>query len=161
MPATLTGFRAYCFALACVLLISQIGSFLIETYLPLHQSWDLLPFLKFTHVRNMGGVFGLAQGKGWIFAGVSSVLLIGLTVFIYRDKKIRPFEYWCYGSIVGGGLSNILDRIIYGSVIDFVDVQGIPGWNYIFNTADVFIHVGIWPIFIGAFLFRKDDSEKE
>jgi signal peptidase II len=39
-----------------------------------------------------------------------------------------------------------LDRVIYGSVIDFIDVQNIPLWNYIFNTADLMIHVGIWPM---------------
>lgn len=159
MPANPTGFRNFCITLILALGIAQLGSYLIETNLPLHQSWDILPFLKFTHVRNLGGVFGLAQGKGWIFAAVSIVFLLALSIFIYRDKKTRAFEYICYGFIVGGGLSNIVDRFIYGSVIDFFDVQGIPGWNYIFNTADVFIHIGIWPIFIGTFIASRNKEE--
>jgi signal peptidase II len=67
------------------------------------------------------------------------------------SKTIQRYEYICFGFIVGGGASNILDRLVYGSVIDFIDIQHIPYWNYIFNTADMMVHVGIWPMLILSF----------
>jgi len=156
------GMKLYALAAAAVLGVSQLGSWLIHTYLPQYKSVTVLPFLHFTHVRNMGGVFGIAQGKGWIFTGISFVFLCVLTAFVWREGKLRRFEYLCCGLILGGGLSNIVDRMIYGSVIDFIDVKGIPGWDYVFTTADTFIHLGIWPwLLLGWFLPRPTDEAGE
>ena len=63
-----------------------------------------------------------------------------------RNSALNRLERVCLGLIVGGGFSNVLDRVLHGSVIDFIDVRGIPHWHYIFNTADVLIHLGIWPL---------------
>ncbi len=136
-------------------LLAQTGSFLIESYVRPNRSIEVLPFLHINHVRNLGGIFGLFQGKGWAFALVSALFLAGLTVYVIRDKKLHNFEYFCYGLILAGGMSNILDRFIYGSVIDFIDIRGIPYWKYIFNTADVMIHLGIWPLVIISLLASR------
>lgn len=139
---------------------AQLGSLLVYKFLPIGRSVELLPFLNFTHVRNLGGIFGLFQGKGWIFGAVSLLFLVGLVWFVIRDRSLKPFEYICYGLILGGGGSNIVDRLIYGSVIDFIDVRGIPYWKYIFNTADMMIHLGIWPLLLyGFFAARDQDPE--
>jgi signal peptidase II len=141
-------------ALVC-LGLSQLGSFLINQYLPQGDSVVVLPMLYFTHIRNLGGVFGLAQGHGWLFALFSSALIAALIGYLWRSAQVRTYEFLCFGFVAGGGTSNVLDRIIYGSVIDFINVQGIPYWNYIFNTADTFIHLGLWPmLFIALFLHR-------
>ncbi|MEC7765651.1 MAG: signal peptidase II, partial [Pseudomonadota bacterium] len=71
------------------------------------------------------------------------------------------YEYICFGFIVGGGGSNILDRLVYGSVIDFINIQQIPYWNYIFNTADLMVHVGIWPMLILSFLVQPSATHSE
>ena len=97
-------------------------------------------------MRNHGGVFGLLQGQGWVFGLFSAVLLGGVAAYLWFGEALARAEYLCFGLIVGGGASNVLDRLIYGSVIDFIDVQGIPYWHYVFNTADVMIHLGIWPM---------------
>ena len=146
-----------CFALitAACLLLSQLGSYLVNAFIPLGASIEISPVLYFTHIRNMGGVFGMAQGRGWIFAVFSVLLIAALIVYLLRGKQVRVYEFLCFGFIAGGGLSNVLDRLVYGSVIDFIDVRGIPFWNYIFNTADTFVHVGLWPmLFIGLFWHR-------
>ena len=53
---------------------------------------------------------------------------------------------------MGAAAANICDRLVYGAVIDFIDIQGIPYWHYIFNIADTAIHLGVWPLVIGAFI---------
>ncbi|MBC54847.1 MAG: signal peptidase II [Gammaproteobacteria bacterium] len=140
---------------ATCLALSQLGSYLINTQIPLGTSVEISTFVHFTHIRNMGGVFGLAQGRGWLFAVFSVVLITALVIYLLRGTQVRVYEFLCFGFVAGGGLSNVLDRLVYGSVIDFIDVRGIPFWHYIFNTADTFVHVGLWPmLFIGLFWHR-------
>ncbi|MCZ6802255.1 MAG: signal peptidase II [Nitrospirae bacterium] len=137
------------------ILVSQVGSSLITTHLPVGQTWALNSFVFITHVRNYGGVFGSFQGMGWIFALVALILISGLVLYLVHSSTTKLYEYLCFGCIAGGGISNILDRLIYGSVVDFINLQHIPYWHYIFNTADVLIHVGIWPMLLFTFLDRK------
>ena len=152
------------FAVSCLvtLLFAQACSFVVEHYLDEGNSVQVLSFVYFTHVRNMGGIFGLMQGKGWMFTVMSILVLGGLLAYILRFEGIRNYEYFCYGLIAGGGMSNITDRLVYGSVIDFIDVRGISFWNYIFNTADVMIHAGIWPLLvISLYQIRKQRQQQK
>lgn len=142
-------------ALLC-LGLSQLGSYLINQYLPQGDSIVVLPVLHFTHIRNLGGVFGMAQGQGWLFALFSVALIAALITYLWKSVQVRTYEFLCFGFVAGGGISNILDRLIYGSVIDFINVQGIPYWNYIFNTADTFIHIGLWPMLFIALFWQRD-----
>jgi len=141
---------------AACLGLSQLSSYLVNTYIGLGESVVITGFLHFTHIRNMGGVFGLAQGQGWVFALFSLLLISALIVYLLRSRQVRVYEFLCFGFIAGGGLSNILDRMIYGSVVDFIDIKGIPFWHYIFNTADTFIHIGLWPMLIIGVFFHKE-----
>ena len=129
-----------------VLAVSQLGSYLVNTRIPLGTSIELNSFLHLTHIRNMGGVFGMFQGKGWIFGLFSVALIVGLIIYLLKSKTVQAYEYICFGFVVGGGSSNVVDRLIYGSVVDFIDLQHIPFWHYIFNTADMMVHVGLWPM---------------
>ena len=129
-----------------VLTVSQISSYLVNTHIPLGTSVEWSSLVHFTHIRNMGGVFGMFQGHGWIFGAFSLLLISALIVYLWRGREVQPYEFICFGFVVGGGGSNILDRLLYGSVVDFINVQQIPYWHYIFNTADVMVHVGLWPM---------------
>lgn len=129
-----------------VLSVSQLGSYLVNMNIPIGSTVEWTSVLHLTHIRNMGGVFGMFQGHGWVFALFSVGLVVGLIVYLARSQQVRFYEYICFGFIAGGGASNILDRLVYGSVVDFMNVQGIPYWHYIFNTADVMVHVGLWPM---------------
>ncbi|MEQ8409668.1 MAG: signal peptidase II [Gammaproteobacteria bacterium] len=157
--------RSFAFALymaiaLLVVVLSQAIGFWVDGAIPIGQSVEFSSLVHFTHVRNYGGVFGMAQGMGWLFALISVGLLIGVSAYLWFGKQIDRIEYICFGFIVGGGASNILDRFIHGSVIDFIDVQHIPGWNYVFNTADVMVHVGIWPLlFYSFFIAPKKQSQ--
>ncbi len=140
-----------------VLTISQLGSFLVNRSIELGGTVELNSFIHFTHIRNLGGVFGMFQGQGWIFALFSFALIIALVIYLLRSKSVQTYEYICFAFVVGGGSSNILDRLIYGSVVDFIDLQHIPFWHYIFNVADMMIHIGLWPML----LFSLRDSRRQ
>lgn len=146
------GFLQFTVISLLVLAVSQIGSYLITTQLPLGETVVVNNFLHLTHIRNLGGVFGVLQGQGWIFGLVSVALIAALIVYLWKSRHVQHYEFVCFGFIAGGGASNVTDRLLYGSVVDFIDLQGIPYWHYVFNTADVMVHVGLWPLLLFSVL---------
>jgi len=150
----------FCLIAFAALGSSQVVGYWINSTIPQNTSMEINSFLRFTHIRNLGGIFGLFQGRGLIFAGFSICLLTGLVIYLWRSTALKFHEYICWGFIVGGGTSNILDRFIYGGVIDFIEVRHIPFWNYIFNTADMMVHAGLWPMIVFTVFFEKTDSAK-
>jgi len=141
-----------------VVLVSQIGSYLIDSNLAIGQTYVVNSILYLTHVRNIGGTFGAFPGHSVIFALLSTAIIVICTVFFLRSQGTKWYQYIFFGFIIGGGTSNVLDRILRGSVIDFSNIQGIPHWTYIFNTADVFIHLGIWPSLVLGFLLAQKEE---
>lgn len=150
-------FRLFIITAGLCLLVAQLVGYWVNASIPEGSSLQINALLNFTHVRNHGGVFGMAQGQGWLFGAFSVLLLAGVCAYLWFGAVLARIEYLCFGLIVGGGASNILDRWVYGSVIDFIDVQGIPYWHYVFNTADVMIHLGIWPM-LALTLFASRES---
>ncbi len=157
MPPKSVDFLCFCalavFALAC----SQVAGWWVDANIPVHGTVQWNRFVHFTHIRNYGGIFGLFQGQGWLFGALGLGLIAGIVAWLYLGSGVSRFEFCCFGFIAGGGLSNVLDRQIHGGVIDYIDLQHIPWWNYIFNLADVMIHVGIWPMILYGLLARKPD----
>lgn len=131
-----------------IIVLDQLTKLLILQYLPLHSSLEIIPgFFNLVHVRNPGGAFS-------IFAGADSALrqglFMGLTVFIvivllFAYRKLRPEDRWTrtsYALIVGGALGNLVDRLRFGEVIDFLDCYvGAYHWPA-FNAADSAITAG-------------------
>ena len=137
---------AFLLTAIAVLAFAQIGSLLVNSTLAINDTYVANSVIHFTHVRNFGGVFGFFSGHTLVMAILASAVLLGLTLYLLNNKTADLFEYICFGLIVGAGASNVVDRIIYGSVVDFINIQGIPYWDYVFNTADVIIHLGVWPL---------------
>ena len=142
-----------------ILLLSQAIGYWVNNTIELNTTLELNGLIHFTHIRNYGGVFGLFQGQGWLFGIISIGLLAAVIAYLWLGKLVQRYEFICFGFIVGGGASNILDRLIYGSVIDFIDIQHIPYWNYVFNTADVMVHVGIWPMLLLSFYLESNRNK--
>ena len=103
---------------------------------PLLGSW-----LSFTYVKNTGVAFGLFRGIPHFFT-VTSVLISLGAIYFYRFHlpNDRPWVQLSLGMIVGGAIGNIIDRLRYGFVVDFVHVSWFPG---IFNLADSAITIGV------------------
>jgi len=149
---------AFLIAAALVLIASQVSSSLVNADLAIGETHVVNAFLHITHVRNFGGTFGAFPGHSVIFALISSLILVVCTIFFFKNHVATWAQFIFFGFIVGGGMSNVLDRVLLGSVVDFINLQGIPHWNYIFNTADVFIHLGIWPSLLISVLISKKEK---
>lgn len=139
-----------------ILIVDQITKLWVEANLtPNVKNYVWEPFLSWSHVHNLGGTFGIMQGKTWIFAILAAVVASGLILFNfrhpYRSRKLR----FALGMVFGGAMGNLIDRLRIGHVTDFIDIDVtsvVPAWVprniadwYIFNVADIFI--------IGAIIF--------
>lgn len=144
-------------ALMFAAIVSQAANFLVRTQLAVGETRVVNSLLWLTHIRNTGGIFGLLPGQGWIFALFSILLLLATVIYLLLAKNLTSLHYVCLGLIVGGGFSNIFDRFQFGGVIDYIHLQHIPYWNYIFNSADVMIHLGLWPLFLFSLLHSKNN----
>jgi signal peptidase II len=151
--------RLFAASAAMVLLVSQCVNYLVATRLAVHESHHLGGMLYLTHVRNTGGIFGTFQGNSTLFALAGAALIAGLTWYLTRAASLKPYQYICFGLIAGAAASNVFDRLLYGAVIDYIDVRGIPYWHYVFNLADTAIHLGVWPLAFGTLLSREQSEE--
>ena len=101
-------------------------------------------FLNFRPVWNDGISFGMLQGYGNYgrIAFIIIALIISLWIIIY-SKKLNTIGFIGYNMIAGGAIGNVIDRVIYGKVIDFIDVH-YKGYHWpTFNMADSFIFIGV------------------
>ena len=143
-----------------VVLADQFTKALILKNLPLHHSIPIITgIFDITHVRNPGGAFGLladmsAVGRTIVFLFISS-LAVGLIFYFYVKTPLRyRFLAAGFALIFGGAIGNLIDRIRFGVVVDFLDFYiGRHHWPA-FNIADSAISVGIF-IFIYHLVFKK------
>ena len=123
------------------LLIDQLSKGLISLYIPLNESIKLTNFLSITYVQNIGAAFSILQGARWLFIILGIIALNIIYIFFIKDKKLTNFEIIIYSLMLSGIIGNIIDRVLYGYVIDFID---ITLFNFaIFNFADSFIVISV------------------
>lgn len=117
--------------------------------MPLLGDW-----LKFTYVRNTGVAFGMGQSFPYFFT-VTSIVISIAALYFYRNHlpNHNPLIQLTVGAILGGAVGNIIDRLRYGYVVDFVHVTWFPG---IFNLADACISCGV--VILAAYLTLKGDQ---
>ena len=121
--------------------LDQLTKWLAVIYLQGEPSFPLWKdVLHFTYVENPGMAFGMMQNNRWVFMVFSTVAIVGLAVYLFR---FRPESRWMQVSlamIIGGGFGNMIDRVVLGYVIDFIDFTLID--FAVFNVADSFVCVG-------------------
>lgn len=117
--------------------------------------------LSIVHVRNPGAAFGLLAGAAspWreiALVAVSTAAVVGFAWMLHRMPRNAVAERTATAAVIGGALGNLYDRIVYGEVVDFVDVY-LGTWHWpAFNVADSAITVGIAVLILQA--FRADDA---
>ena len=134
---------------AVVLALDQASKAAVRASLELHESVEVIPaFFDLTRVHNSGTAFGFMNGtdfpfKTIILACVAALALAGLAFY----AASLPYQQWLARTglalILGGAAGNLIDRLSWGYVVDFVDVYW-SGWHFwAFNIADAAISVGV------------------
>ncbi len=133
---------------ALVLLVDQISKHLVMTRLEEGRSWDiagwLSPFLRITHVTNTGAAFGLFPKWSDFFVAVAVIVIAVIIIY----QRHLPAGQWlvrvAMGLQLGGAIGNLVDRLRWGSVVDFMDLNFWPLHEWpVFNVADASIVTGV------------------
>lgn len=120
--------------------------------IPIIDRW-----LELTYVQNTGVAFGLFEGMPQVFT-VTSLLIVAAAIWIYL-RHVEEHEWWMsisLGLIVGGAIGNVVDRIRFGYVVDFI--KTFDGRFAVFNIADSSIVVGVFLMAIMMTLSEQDKS---
>jgi signal peptidase II len=143
-----------------IVLTDQISKTFILKNVPKHESIPIIKgFFDITHIRNPGGAFGLMSNMSPIFRTVVfliiSSLAVGLILYFYKKTpSSQPLLATGFALIFGGAIGNLIDRVRFGNVVDFLDIY-LANFHWpAFNIADSAITVGIF-IFIFHLLFKK------
>jgi signal peptidase II len=146
-----------------VLVLDQVTKALVGAALRLHESRPIIPgFLSLTLVHNSGAAFGILAGersplRTGLFLVVSIVAMGVVLWLLWRLRPGQKVEALALSLIFGGAVGNVIDRIRFGKVIDFVDVFYRSYHWPAFNVADAAISVGVFLLF-WCLVIRKDHA---
>ncbi len=121
-----------------LLLLDHGTKFVAESKLTFYKEIPILPFLSFIKVHNYGAAYGIFQNQQVFLIGLSfTILMLGWA----NRYKLANNSIGFIGLtvIASGAIGNLIDRVIRGYVVDFIDIQIIP----VFNIADILINIGI------------------
>lgn len=136
---------AYLLLSLFILILDQGTKLVVTRTIEPFESITILPFFQLVYVENLGAAFGLFKSFGSLFFVAAAVIAIVLvSVWIIRAKE----ERFALSLILGGAAGNLTDRLLYGYVIDFIDLHlGRLHWPA-FNVADMALTIGISLLFI-------------
>lgn len=129
------------------LLLDQASKLSIDSSMQLYESIALMPYFNLTYVHNTGAAFSFLSEAGgwqrWLFAGLAMLMSGLITVWLLRLKAHETLLAIALALVLGGAVGNLIDRVAYGYVIDFLDVY-YQDWHWpAFNIADSAICVGV------------------
>lgn len=122
-----------------VLIIDQLSKlWVVNNFIPGESRvvWDKVLWL--TYVQNQGAAFGILQGHSWLFF-ICAILVIVILVAINSKQHLPAAMQVVFGLIMAGAIGNLLDRLRFNYVVDFIDL----GWWPVFNVADMAIVCGV------------------
>lgn len=127
---------------AVVLLLDQVSKHLARTYLePGNESIRVVgDLLRLTFTRNEGAAFGMLPGNVVLFIPVHILVVVVIAGYVWHRRPERPWLVVSLGLVAGGALGNLIDRVVFGWVTDFIQV---PFDFPIFNIADSAVVVGV------------------
>ena len=145
-----------------VLLLDQCTKLLADAMLTLHQSVAVVPYLSMYKAYNSGAAFsflGDASGwQRWFFIALAMIVIGVLVVWLRRLPAHEARTSLALSLILGGAAGNLIDRLVYGYVIDFIDVY-YDSWHWpAFNVADAAISVGAFLLLLDAFSGGREKS---
>lgn len=142
-----------------VLILDIVSKIVVVNYLKLGESINVInKFLYLTYVRNTGAAWSILANNTYLISFISLVIIAGIIWYIVNNRSDVKIEKTAYALVLGGAIGNFVNRIIYGYVIDFIDIK-IFNYNYpIFNLADIFIVAGV--ILLVIYNWRNENGNK-
>ena len=154
---------SYILAVVCgiaVLCVDQYTKAYIAANYTLAESHDFLKgFIDITYIHNRGGAWGMLSGYTWILLSVTIVIMLVCIAMLLKVGLKNKLMFWAVTLVMFGGIGNLIDRIFYGYVIDYISLSFFPP---VCNFADYAITIGTILLIIYVLFFSNtfDNSEK-
>lgn len=143
-----------------IVAVDQWTKYLTVAHIPLGSVvpvWDGV--FHFTHIHNTGMAFSLLEGGRWFFLIMTLAAFILLGVALKKKWITHPSGLWALAMIAGGAVGNVIDRALYGYVVDMIEIEFIR--FAVFNVADCFVVCGAILLVIYAFFFDKPQKKED
>lgn len=147
-------------SLLAILPLDQWTKYLIDSSMRLHESIPVIDGLfSITYVRNKGAAFGIFADSSWripFFIGVTLVAIIVVSAILAKlPRKDHRCQLWGLSLILSGAIGNLIDRVRFGEVVDFLDFYWRSHHYPAFNVADSAICVGVALLIIDMLFFER------
>lgn len=151
----------YCIIVA-IILVDQAAKLLVRNTMQIGESFSVIgDFFKITHISNTGGAMSLFEGNLLLLTALPIAAMAAAVWYMEKHPKAHWTLLLAIEMIVSGGIGNLIDRIWKGSVTDFLDFTAIPGWEWIFNIADIAVCAGCLLLVIYIFKFDKPEEAND
>ena len=145
-----------------IVALDQSSKWVVDHTLQLYQSVPLMPSFQLTYLRNEGAAFSFLSSAGgwqrWFFVALALTSSVAIGIWLGRLNRTQTREAIGWALVLGGAIGNLIDRLVWGYVIDFLDVY-YQNWHWpAFNVADSAITVGVGLLLLDA--FRTPKSER-
>jgi len=161
-----------------VVVLDQVTKFTVKKIMSLYESIEIWgDFFRFTYIENPGMAFGIQMENKILFTVLSIGAAIVVAIYLFRMRNDKLPLQMALGLILGGAIGNLIDRLAYGKVVDFLDFEffdiSIPSFNLfffdfpgyeltrwpVFNIADSSVTIGM-VIITWFILFVKDKTHE-
>ena len=149
--------------IVAIIALDQWSKWAIKTSFNLYQSKPVIQdLLHFTYVTNDGMAFGLSFPGGKHVLLIMTILLTGFIVgFLWKEKNGHPLIKYVLALLLRGAIGNLIDRMFYGKVVDFLDLMiGNFHW-YTFNIADSSVTIGMILFIIHSIYIEQKKTNDE
>lgn len=150
------------FVILAAVAADQLTKQLVLQFLDRNESLVVIPKLfRFTYVENRGAAFGMLDEHRWVFMVVSTVAIVLLLFYMFKFSEKSKLLRAGLSLIIGGGIGNMIDRVAYGYVVDFIDFYAFPEvWMWVFNVADACVCVGAGVVALYLIIDIVKESKK-
>ena len=145
--------------------LDQVSKLAVSGSMQLYQSIKIMPYFNLTYVHNTGAAFSFLSDAGgwqrWFFAGLAVIISSVMVVWLAKLKQHETLLAVALSLVLGGAIGNLIDRLAYGYVIDFLDVY-YQSWHWpAFNIADSAITLGVVLMLLESFGLGKSEDASE
>jgi signal peptidase II len=167
VPPAVRRNRAYGYILALMVFVLDQATKWVVTFplqLQFRREIEILTFFDLRWVENRGVSMGFLTASSettrWLLVALTTAIALFVAIWLWREK--RRDDAWGLALVLGGALGNIVDRIRFGYVVDFMDLH-FGEWRpfLVFNVADAAITIGVLLLLLRALLTRKEKPPKE
>lgn len=149
----------YCLIAVAVVVFDRIIKMLVVSGM---QPWETIPIIEdvfhFTYVQNTGAAFSMWKEQWVVLILLPLVVIaVGFVLMIIKRNKWDKMMLTAVAFICGGGLGNLIDRMVFGYVVDLFDFRVFP----VFNIADIFICVGCGLMILDVLFFERKNGNNE